>query len=163
MTRDIYVQAKADHIASLARATPLSAVEELVWNALDADAREVRVDLVQNALGGIDANFNVPDAAGGTRLEIYGDEGYIIADGTLSQLEVGRLTHLHAPQGGYSAMQDSAAAAPTEYLGGGKDLYEKQIKIFCDLVRSGKPDYFFADRAVHIQELVEAIYKDAEK
>ena len=115
------------------------------------------------ALGGIDANFNVPDAAGGTRLEIYGDEGYIIADGTLSQLEVGRLTHLHAPQGGYSAMQDSAAAAPTEYLGGGKDLYEKQIKIFCDLVRSGKPDYFFADRAVHIQELVEAIYKDAEK
>ena len=55
MTRDIYVQAKADHIASLARATPLSAVEELVWNALDADAREVRVDLVQNALGGIDA------------------------------------------------------------------------------------------------------------
>ncbi len=55
MTRDIYVQAKADHIASLARATPLSAIEELVWNALDADAREVRVDLVQNALGGIDA------------------------------------------------------------------------------------------------------------
>ena len=55
MTRDIYVQAKADHIASLGRATPLSAVEELVWNALDADAREVRVDLVQNALGGIDA------------------------------------------------------------------------------------------------------------
>ena len=55
MTKDIYVQAKADHIASLARATPLSAVEELVWNALDADAREVRVDLVQNALGGIDA------------------------------------------------------------------------------------------------------------
>ena len=46
MTRDIYVQAKADHIASLGRATPLSAVEELVWNALDADAREVRQLLV---------------------------------------------------------------------------------------------------------------------
>ena len=39
MTKDIYVQAKADHIASLGRATPLGAVEELVWNALDADAR----------------------------------------------------------------------------------------------------------------------------
>ncbi len=55
MTKDIYVQARADHVASLASAAPLSAVEELVWNALDADAREVRVDLVQNALGGIDA------------------------------------------------------------------------------------------------------------
>ena len=115
------------------------------------------------ALGGIDANFNVPDAAGGTRLEIYGDEGYIIADGTLSQLEVGKLTHLHIPQGTYSAMQDSEAKEPDLYVGGGKDLYEKQIKIFCDLLRQGKTDYFFADRAVHIQELVESIYKDAEK
>ena len=115
------------------------------------------------ALGGIDANFNVPDAAGGTRLEIYGDEGYIIADGTLSQLEVGKLTHLHAPQGDYSAMQDSQAAEPVEYVGGGKDLYEKQIKLFCDLLRDGKTDYFYADRAVHIQELVESIYADAAK
>ena len=55
MTRDIYVQARADHVASLASATPLSAIEELVWNALDADAREVKVDLVQNPLGGIEA------------------------------------------------------------------------------------------------------------
>ena len=50
MTRDIYVQARADHVASLASASPLAAVEELVWNALDADAREVKVDVVQNPL-----------------------------------------------------------------------------------------------------------------
>jgi len=55
MTKDIYVQARADHVASLASASPLAAIEELIWNALDADAREVRVDLVTNALGGIDA------------------------------------------------------------------------------------------------------------
>ena len=60
----IYVRAKADHVASLARATPLSAVEELVWNALDADAREVRVDLLQNALGGIDAVRVADDGTG---------------------------------------------------------------------------------------------------
>ena len=71
MTKDIYVQAKADHIASLARATPLSAIEELVWNALDADAREVRVDLVQNALGGIDA---VRVADDGTGIDILRSE-----------------------------------------------------------------------------------------
>jgi hypothetical protein len=55
MTKDIHVQARADHVASLASASPLSAVEELVWNALDADAREVRVEVVQNALGGVEA------------------------------------------------------------------------------------------------------------
>ena len=64
MTRDIYVQARADHVASLASATPLSAIEELVWNALDADAREVKVDLLQNPLGGIDAIRVSDDGSG---------------------------------------------------------------------------------------------------
>ncbi|MGN0854932.1 MAG: ATP-binding protein [Kiritimatiellia bacterium] len=52
--KQIYVQAQADHIASLAKATPLSALEELVWNALDADAQEIRVDLITNALGAVE-------------------------------------------------------------------------------------------------------------
>ena len=64
MTRDIYVQARADHVASLASAAPLSAIEELVWNALDADAREVKVDIVQNPLGGVDAIRVTDDGSG---------------------------------------------------------------------------------------------------
>jgi hypothetical protein len=55
MSRTIRVQAQADHIESLSKAAPLSAVEELVWNALDADAREVKVDLITNALGAVEA------------------------------------------------------------------------------------------------------------
>jgi len=55
MSRTIRVQAQADHIESLSKAAPLSAVEELVWNALDADAREVKVDLLTNALGAVEA------------------------------------------------------------------------------------------------------------
>ena len=53
--KQIYVQAQADHIASLAKAAPVSALEELIWNALDADAHEVRVDLITNALGAVEA------------------------------------------------------------------------------------------------------------
>ncbi|MCQ2392263.1 MAG: ATP-binding protein [Kiritimatiellae bacterium] len=64
MTRDIFVQARADHVASLASAAPLSALEELIWNALDADAREVRIDLVQNPLGGVDAVRVSDDGSG---------------------------------------------------------------------------------------------------
>ena len=64
MTKDIKVQAKADYIASLAHASPLAAVEELVWNALDADAREVKVDIVQNALGAVEAIRVTDDGAG---------------------------------------------------------------------------------------------------
>ena len=43
--KQIYVQAQADHIESLFKGSPLAAIEELVWNALDADAKEVKVDL----------------------------------------------------------------------------------------------------------------------
>ena len=53
--KQIYVQAQADHIASLAKAAPVTALEELIWNALDADAKEVRVDLVTNTLGAVEA------------------------------------------------------------------------------------------------------------
>jgi len=53
--KQIYVQAQTDHIASLFKGTPLAAIEELVWNALDADAKEVRIDLITNPLGAVDA------------------------------------------------------------------------------------------------------------
>lgn len=62
--KQIYVQAQADHIASLAKAAPLSALEELIWNALDADAREVRVDLITNALGAVEALRVSDDGSG---------------------------------------------------------------------------------------------------
>jgi len=55
MSKQIYVQAQPDHIESLFRGSPLAAVEELVWNALDADAHEVKVDLLTNPLGGVEA------------------------------------------------------------------------------------------------------------
>ena len=55
MSKRILVQAQADHIASLTKASPLQALEELVWNALDADARDVRIDLLTNPLGAVEA------------------------------------------------------------------------------------------------------------
>lgn len=53
--KQIFVQAQADHIESLSKAAPLSALEELVWNALDADAHQVQIDLITNALGAVEA------------------------------------------------------------------------------------------------------------
>ena len=55
MSKQIYVQAQADHIESLFKEPPLAAIEELVWHALDADAREVKIDLLTNPLGAVDA------------------------------------------------------------------------------------------------------------
>lgn len=93
--------------------------------------------------------------------EIYGDGGYIVCEGTLGQTESGRLRHLYAPQGEYEAMQDRRVGEPVFYEGDGGDLYVKQLRAFGDILASGENDYTFAERAVHIQELVDMIYADA--
>ena len=64
MSKLIYVQAQADHIASLSKAAPVSAIEELVWNALDADAREVRIDALTGPLGAVESVRISDDGSG---------------------------------------------------------------------------------------------------
>ena len=67
--KDIHVQAQKDHISSLCTASPIQALTELVWNALDADAFDVKIDVIQNTLGGIDAIRVADDGLGVNALE----------------------------------------------------------------------------------------------
>ena len=111
-------------------------------------------------LGHIDVNFNIPDKASESKLELYGSKGYILCKGTLGQEESGTLSHLYAPQGEYSAMQNRTTDKPVDYEGAGADLYLKQVQLFNAQVKSGTPDYFYAERAVQVQEIVDMIYAD---
>ncbi|MBO7215123.1 MAG: Gfo/Idh/MocA family oxidoreductase [Clostridia bacterium] len=111
-------------------------------------------------LGHIDVNFNIPDDASESKLELYGTKGYIQCNGTLAQEEVGKLSHLYAPQGDYSAAQNRTSGIATIYEGEKGNLYEKQIKSFRETVESGVLDYYYADRAVQVQEIVDRIYNE---
>ncbi|MBQ7369706.1 MAG: Gfo/Idh/MocA family oxidoreductase [Clostridia bacterium] len=111
-------------------------------------------------LGHIDVNFNIPDLASESKLELYGSKGYIICKGTLGQEETGTLAHLYAPQGDYNAQQSREMSEPCVYQGEKGNLYEKQIDDFCQLIANGKTDYFYADRAVQVQEIVDKIYNE---
>ena len=111
-------------------------------------------------LGHIDVNFNIPDNASTSKLELYGDKGYVISLGTLAQEEKGCLKHLYAPQGDYSAMQNRVASEPVEYLGENGDLYLKQIVAFREIIESGVPDYTYTEKAVHVQGVVDNIYNE---
>ncbi|MBQ8196469.1 MAG: Gfo/Idh/MocA family oxidoreductase [Clostridia bacterium] len=111
-------------------------------------------------LGHIDINFNIPDAASESKLEIYGSKGYIIGKGTLAQEEVGTLSYLYAPQGDYDAAQSRVTYEPVNFEGEKGNLYLKQIQNFCSLLRSGKLDYTFSDRAVQVQEVVDKVYAE---
>ena len=111
-------------------------------------------------LGHIDVAFNIPDAASESKLELYGSAGYLQARGTLGQEEVGALTHLYAPQGAYDAAQVRTVSEPVTYTPAGKNLYLHQLRVFTETVKAGSPDYFYAERAVQVQSVVDKIYAD---
>ena len=67
--KDIQVHAQIDHILSLCTASPIQALTELVWNALDADAFDVKVDVIQNPLGGIESIRVADDGLGVNALQ----------------------------------------------------------------------------------------------
>lgn len=51
----VHLEAAADHVERLAReGDPIGAVKELIWNALDADATRVIVDIEVSDLGGVE-------------------------------------------------------------------------------------------------------------
>ncbi len=49
--QQVRVQVQNDFLTKVAQANPVSAVAELVWNALDADATEVVIETIENELG----------------------------------------------------------------------------------------------------------------
>ena len=53
--KTITVQVREDHLENLARTKPMTALAELIWNALDAEATDVRVEFVENEMEGLEA------------------------------------------------------------------------------------------------------------
>ena len=113
-------------------------------------------------LGNIDVNFNVPDACSIAKLELYGTDGCIYAENTLSQVEAGKMKYIYSPQGGYDAAQDHAEGKAKTFYGKGGNMYTKQFRAFGKLLLKGERNYENAKRAVHIQTLCEALYGDVQ-
>jgi hypothetical protein len=54
--RKVHIEAKPDHLLRLARLKdPVGAVTEMIWNALDAEACQISVDIDINELGGVES------------------------------------------------------------------------------------------------------------
>lgn len=62
--KTICVKVKDDHLEALAKTKPMTALAELLWNALDAEATEVRVEFTSNDLGGLESIRIVDNGSG---------------------------------------------------------------------------------------------------
>ena len=108
----------------------------------------------------IQTNFNVPDEAAKWRLEFFGDQGRLMGQNVIGQVDGGELDALFlGPQGGYDALQDSRTARGEHIDAVFGNLYEREVESFSRSLLTGAPIEVPADDAVQVQRVIEAAYE----
>lgn len=123
------------------------------------DAGAAIYKMENGALCYVDANFNIPDAAAKCKIEFYGTKGSIFAEGTISQVEGGRIEVLCLDEvGGYDAAQDRGEIKPLEVNVEFGNMYTKEIEAFGRAVAGEGEIPVTAADAIASQKAIEALY-----
>lgn len=123
------------------------------------DSATALLELDNGAYATVDSYFNIPDAAARCRLEIYGTGGSMLAEGTISQAEGGRLdVVLGDASRAYDAKQDRNEVSPLDIQVEFGNMYAKEIEGFGRAVLGGGPVDVTVEDALQVQRVVEAAY-----
>ena len=126
------------------------------------DSASIIMKMDNGAHAYVDVNFNIPDDAAQSRLEIYGTKGSIIADGTLGQEEVGRVKISIAEETGYDAMQNRDKVNSYFLKPASGNMYTKEIEAFsASILGNTEPPVSIRD-GIFVQEIVEATYASSD-
>ncbi len=113
----------------------------------------------------VDTFFCLPDAASRTRLEVYGDRGAILSEGTIGQGSTGKLeVYCEQEAKGYEAGQlkdvDSSFRDVTFEA---VNPYTRECELLAEAVLEGATEVKVNDarQGVHILEVAEAAYRSA--
>ncbi len=90
----------------------------------------------------VDAFFNIPDAAGQSRLEIYGNKGSILAEGTIGQSPTGKMTaYLSDDSKAYDPQQekDSLQVDARDITAPPVNMYAAELDYLSRCIGSGTP------------------------
>ena len=139
--------------------------QNLTFNYSADDSSSTLIKMENGATAYVDANFNIPDDAAKCRLEFYGTKGSILAEGTISQVESGRVEVVTADDSlGYNAQQnreDGNSALLMEVETG--NMYEKEISSFANAILTDSEPEITAQDGIFIQQIVENAYISSEK
>lgn len=107
----------------------------------------------------VQSNFNIPDAAAKWRLEFFGEQGRLLGDNIIGQIDGGTLdTIFIEKQGAYNAKQDTNEAYAQSIDAEFGNMYAREIASFSNSLINGIPVEVPAEDAVYVQEVVEAAY-----
>lgn len=111
----------------------------------------------------VQSNFNIPDEAARWRLEFFGDQGRLMGENVIGQVDGGKLDALFlGPQGGYDAVQNVKAVEGEQIDVRFGNLYQREIRSFCRSLLTGAPLEVPASDAVQVQRVMEAAYRSNE-
>jgi predicted dehydrogenase len=127
------------------------------------DSSCVLMKLSNGATAHVDSNFNIPDAASLSLFEIYGTKGSIIAEGTLSQEEGGKVRFMVSDVAGYDANQNRNQVKPLDVPVTFGNMYTKEIESFSNSILTGAPIQVPMSDALYVQRIVTAAYESGEK
>lgn len=123
------------------------------------DAGSVLLRMENGAICFVDSNFNIPDAAAKCRMEFYGTKGSVFAEGTISQVEGGKIEVLSADDSqGYDAAQNRNEVKPLDVSVEFGNMYTKEIEAFGRAVAENSEVPISAEDAIRSQKIVEAAY-----
>jgi predicted dehydrogenase len=108
----------------------------------------------------VQSNFNIPDEAAKSSIEIFGDRGRLLGGNVLGQVDGGEVKAMFLGQmGGYDAMQNKVQAAEETLEGEFGNPYEREITSFSNSLLTGADVEVPAWQAVQVQRIMEAAYK----
>lgn len=130
------------------------------------DGGSIIMRMENGAVAYVDANFNIPDDAAVCKLEIYGTEGSVFAEGTIGQVEGGNVrVTICGDQGAYNAAQDRQPTNSYVMEAELGNMYTKEIEGFGNAILNDTVPPVTAADAINVQKIVEAAYQsnDAKK
>lgn len=125
------------------------------------DTANVLLKMDNNAVVYVCNNYNVPDDAITSRIEILGTKGSLIAEGTVGQTDTGRLKCVFSNQSEYNASQERTAPNTENFDADGGNMYAEEIKSFADSIINNTLAQVPLSAAVSAQKTIEAAYSSS--
>ena len=127
------------------------------------DGGSIIMRMENGATAYVDANFNITDDSAVCKLEIYGTEGSIFAEGTIGQVEGGNVrVTICGDQGAYNAAQERQATNSYIMEAELGNMYTKEVAGFSDAIINDTVPPVTALDAVNVQQIIEAAYESNE-
>lgn len=129
------------------------------------DSSTTLLRFANGAHGVVDAFFNVPDCAGQGRLELYGNKGSILAEGTIGQAAEGKMVaYLSDKAEDYDPQQAKSSLDVTvkniDYTP--VNPYAVELDHLSDCIISGKaPKRCTGEEGLHILKVAKAAYESS--